>query len=437
MPALLKKIKTEITIPGDKSISHRSVIISALCKGETVVENFLSSEDTQTTVNLLKKTGVDIFWDKTHNRLKVRGFGLFLPAKEKVSLYAGESGTTIRILSGVLSGQKFSSVINSAHSLEKRPMKRITFPLRQMGADIYGRQAEKDEYPPLKINPSGKLKGINYAMPVASAQVKSCLLLAGLYAEGKTTVIEPYPSRDHTERMLSLFNADITKGRRRIVIRKCLLKSPGQIFVPGDFSSAAYFIGLGVLTGNSLILLKKVSLNPTRTGLLRVLRKMGAVIKMQNKQSSYFEPYADIWAKPSRLHGVEVCEAEIASMIDEVPLLLVLACFAEGKTVISGLKELKVKETNRINSMVYNLRKIGGKIEVENYLNQKGQKDCRVIIYGGRRLKPAKIKTFNDHRTAMSMAIAVLSLGARPVLDNEYCINKSFPDFLNIINSAA
>jgi 3-phosphoshikimate 1-carboxyvinyltransferase len=428
----LENIKTQIEIPPDKSISHRAVIISSIAKGKTVIKPFLLSDDTIATLECVKKCGV-----KTNlgaNKLVVEGKGLYFPVRKKTTrLYAKESGTTMRVLSGVLAGQKTPFLFTAASALEMRPMGRITVPLRAMRADIVGKTKKNEEYPPLTIKPVNKLKGIRYKLPIASAQVKSALIFASLYAKGKTEVIEPMRSRDHTERMLLEFGAKLRKKGKLIACEPSQLRSPGSIFIPSDFSSAAFFIVLGLILQKSELLIKDVNVNPTRCGLLKVLKRMGANIKMINKKD-YYEPYADILVKSSRLSGVEVKESEIPLMIDEIPILCVAASFARGKTRILGVGELKVKETDRIKALVYNLKKAGVKIASQQYV-KGGRKNWKIIIEGNKKIKPGRFRSFSDHRTAMSMIVLGKALNKPSSIDDTKCINKSFPQFVSLIES--
>ncbi len=429
-----KKIRASLRIEGDKSISHRAVILSSLSEQTTKIINFLDSQDTLTTLEAFEELGVEIKYKKSKRELFVKGRGKYLNSPD-VTLQMKNSGTTIRLISGVLSAQKFSSTLEAYPSLKRRPMRRIAEPLRRMGANIKGRLKDEEEYPPLRIKPVSFLKGIEYRLPVASAQVKSCLLLASLYAKGPTLIYEPYKSRDHTERMLKVFGAKIKVKAETIRIENSDLKSPSQIFIPNDFSSASFFIALAVLFKDSKLLLEKISLNPSRIGFLRVLKRMGAKVEFKNIRRSYFEPYADILVKTSPLKGVEVKEEEIPFMIDELPLLFVLASFAKGTTQIYGLKELRVKETDRIKSMEDNLKRMGVNFRVRGYINSKREQDLMVEIKGGTKFRETFLKSFLDHRTAMSLIIASLALKREAVIDNVACINKSFPKFLSTLRS--
>ena len=431
-----KILNAVITLPGDKSLSHRAVMLSAIAKGTTTICNFLDSDDTLVTLNAFKRLGVAIAYDRKNATVIVRGKGKFLKPKAR-TLALQESGTTIRLIAGLLSGQKFQTTLTAGPLLKKRPMKRITEPLRLMGADIRGRQKGANEYPPLTIRPAKALEGAAHRLKLASAQVKSCLLLAGLYAKGATKVAEPYQSRDHTERMLKSFKAAIAVRPRMTTIRNSTLRSPKRIFIPSDFSSASFFIVLGLLTKGSKFILKRVSINPTRLGLLKVLKRMGAKITLQNIQREG-EPYADIVVTSSPLRATTIKVSEVPRMIDELPLVFVVASFAKGVTSFYGLKELQVKEADRVASMEYNLKKMGVAFEVNKYTTPKGTTDVMVKIMGPSRLtKSTLIKSFGDHRTAMSMIIAHLAMGSSARIDDIRCIAKSFPGFLQIVNNLA
>jgi 3-phosphoshikimate 1-carboxyvinyltransferase len=303
-----------------------------------------------------------------------------------------------------------------------------------MGADIRGITTIFEEYPPLEINPVKALKGIKYKLPVASAQVKSAIIFASLYAKGRTQILEPIATRDHTEKMLGFFGAKITRKDKRILCLPSRLTAPKEeIFIPSDFSSAAFFIILGLIIKDSELLIKNVNINPTRAALLKVLKRMGADIKLLNKKE-YFEPYADILVKSSRLRGTQVQKHEIPLMIDEIPVLCTAASFAKGKTVINGIKELKVKETDRINSLLYNLRQAGVKVDAYA-LTHKKKEDWRIDIQGGIKTKRGDFKSFYDHRTAMSAVILGANLAEQSSVDDIECINKSFPQFISIMDS--
>ena len=431
----LEKINAQIDIPADKSISHRALMLSSLCRGKTIIKNYLESEDTLATLRCMQKMGVKAKLDKKNKTLTVEGKGIYFPRKGKAVINAGESGTTMRILSGLLCGQKFAVKFDAKPSLKKRPMRRIVEPLRQMGAKITGAEKIGNIFPPLTIKPVKQLTGIRFKSKIPSAQVKSAVLLAGLYAKNETIVCEPHQSRDHTERMLKLFGANIELKDCLTVIKPGKkLVSPKNIFVPADFSSAAFFIVLALILKNSSLVVKNVNINRTRTGLLRVLERMGANIEIINRHNEY-EPYADILVKSSALKGTIVTEGEIPLMIDEVPVLCVAAAFASGRSAIFGVKELKVKETDRINSMAANLKAAGVNIWAGPTKNKLGVDDYAIIIEGLNPVRPANFKSFNDHRTAMSMIVFGIGSGAGGKLDDVKCINKSFPEFISIMDS--
>ncbi|MCD6583288.1 MAG: 3-phosphoshikimate 1-carboxyvinyltransferase [Candidatus Omnitrophica bacterium] len=424
------RVKKEITIPGDKSISHRALLISSLARGKTKIINFLDSQDTLATLECLRKLNVEIKYTKGRSQVEVNSRGPLFKISKRVKLNAYESGTTIRLLSGILVAQRFSSLLDAKGSLRKRPMMRITYPLRLMGGKIKGKTEGKEEYPPLEIDSTDFLSGIEYKLPQASAQVKSAIIFASLFCRGRTKIVEPQCSRDHTERMLKLFGAKLKKVSNSITIEKSKLVSPGEIFIPSDISSASFFIALGLLLKDSEILIRNVGLNHTRVGFLDVLKRMGANIKVFNRKN-YFEPYGDVLVKSSQLKGVEVEEKEIPLMIDELPILMVCASFAKGKTIIKGLRELKVKETDRLSSMVYNLKKAGVDIKSTPYK----KKNWKVEVGGKRKINSVKFRSFSDHRTAMSLVIFGMASQKSFYLDDVTCIDKSFPEFTFIINS--
>jgi 3-phosphoshikimate 1-carboxyvinyltransferase len=443
-------LKGEITLPGDKSIAHRAVIISALACGKTVISNFPVNQDCLATLNALKKLGLKIIRNNSRT-ITVFGKDLHGLTGPKSPVFVGESGTTLRLLLGVLAGQNFSAKLIVAKSLSNRPMLRVNAPLRMMGAEITakrlpagrlppacrtgrdgqgqaGLSADKEEYPPLTIS-GGSLKAITYKMPVASAQVKSAILLGGLYACGRTKVIEPIKTRDHTERMLKIFKADIKVKQNNIVIKGGhKLVSPGRIYIPGDISSASFFIVGAAILPDSRLLIKNVSLNPSRLGIINVLKRMNADIKVQQSALRSTEPAGDILIKSSKLKGITVKKKEIPSLIDELPILMVAACLAKGKAVFEGVRELRVKETDRIRSMLENLTQMGANIKVAKYAESEN-----IVIEGGKKLKGAKVRSFSDHRTAMSMVIAGLVASGTTSIDSLDSINKSFPDFLTLL----
>jgi 3-phosphoshikimate 1-carboxyvinyltransferase len=443
-----KRIKGEVLLPGDKSIANRAVIISSISPGKTVIENFPPNEDCLYTVKTFKELGIKIKQNRHLKNITVYGNGLYGLKAPKGPVFCGDSGTTMRLTLGILAGQSFSVTLAAGKSLSRRPMLRVAVPLRIMGAIIKSEAAclppacrtgrdkqpgqKSEEYPPITIK-GGNLKPITYRMPVASAQVKSAILLAGLYAEGKTSVIEPLKSRDHSERMLKLFKAGIKVNATTVVIKGDReLVSPGRVFIPGDISSASFFMVLGAILPDSSILIKNVNLNPTRMGIIKVLKRMGAdlQVRSQEPEARSWEPMGDLTVKSSNLRPVVVKYNEIPSLIDELPILMVAACFAKGKSVFEGVKELRVKETDRISSMTENLMIMGADLQVANSLTSD-----KIIIQGKGKLTGAKVKSFGDHRTAMSMIVAGLAAEGSTHIDNVECINKSFPNFLTILKS--
>jgi len=434
-------IRGKIFLSGDKSICHRGLIISSLCKSKTIIKNFSLNQDCIITSKAIQQLGIKITMSQRRFgacTLIVYAKGMYGLESTRKPLYMGESGTSMRLLAGLLAGQRFSSYLTAAESLGKRPMKRITQPLRLMGANIKSKlkviKSKSEEYPPLAIS-SANLRAINYRLPLPSAQVKSAILLAGLYAKGKTCIIEPVKSRDHTERMLKLFKANINLGKSRITVKGSQLYSPGTIEIPGDVSSASFFIVGASLLGGSRITIKSVGLNPTRIGLLKVLKRMGANVrikyrKLKNKNA---ESIGDLIIKGSNLGGVVIKSSEVPSLIDELPVFMVAACLAKGKTFINGVQELRVKETDRINSMVTNLGKMGADIK-SKVQRTKGKIKESIVINGVDSLKGAKLNSFGDHRTAMSLAIAALCAKNESALYGIDSIKKSFPNFLEILS---
>ena len=407
----MRSVKGEITVPGDKSISHRAVMLGALADGTTHISGFLKGADCLSTIDCFRKMGIDIEVDG--NNVTVHGKGLHGLKKPSETLYTGNSGTTTRLLCGILSGQPFDTSITGDASICKRPMGRVTKPLSLMGADI------ENEYCPLHIH--GKaLKGTEYNMTVASAQVKTALILAALYAEGDTIIHEIEKSRDHTEVMLSAMGADIKVNGLTIKVGKTEKLAPQDIVVPGDISSAAFFMVLGAVMPNSEITIKNVGINPTRTGIIDVFEDMGADMKLVNKRSAAGEPVADIIIRSSKLKGTTICGSVIPRLIDELPVIAVASVFAEGKTVIKDAEELKVKETNRIRAVVDEFKKCGIDI-IET--------DDGMIINGGKPIHGADFKTYGDHRMAMSLAILAQLADGDSTLDDSKCVDVSYPTF--------
>jgi len=410
------KLKGNISVPGDKSISHRSLILGSIAQGETQIHNFLNSLDCLKTLECMRALRVEIK-SGCDNYIKIKGKGLYGLQEPKDIIDVGNSGTTIRLLTGLLSGQNFYSVLSGDDSIRKRPMKRVVQPLRLMGADIWGR--ENGQLAPLSIN-GWRLNPIRYTLPVASAQVKSALLLAGLYATGETVIKEPLPTRDHTERMLEIMQADIKISPSEIKIKSGKELKGTEIFIPGDISSAAYFIVAASVLKGSQIIIKQVGINPTRTGIIGILNKMEAKIDILNHQIKSNEPQADLRIEYSELKGVEIKEEIVPFLIDELPLIAVVATQAKGKTVVSGAKELRVKETDRIKAIVNELRKMGANIE---------EREDGFMVKGPSKLQGAICESYNDHRIAMSLAVAALLAEGKTIITNSECIDISFPGF--------
>jgi len=421
----INKLKGNIAVPGDKSISHRSLILGSISQGETRVYNLLNSLDCLRTLGCMQALGVKIELDE-NNSIKIKGKGLYGLQEPKDILDVGNSGTTIRLLTGLLSGQDFYSVLNGDASIRKRPMKRVVEPLRLMGAAIWGR--ENGRLTPLSIK-GKKLSPLRYTLPVASAQVKSALLLAGLYTAGETVIKEPLTTRDHTERMLEIMEADIKISPPEVKVMGGKELKGADIFIPGDISSAAYFIVAASILKGSQITIKQVGVNPTRTGIIEILKKMGAKIDILNHQIKSNESQADLKIEYSELKGVEIRKGEVPLLIDELPLIAVAASQAQGKTVVSGAKELRVKETDRIKAIVSELKKM--RVDIK-------EKEDGFIIEGPSKLKGAVCESYNDHRIAMSLAVAALLAEGKTVIKNPECIDISFPGFektlQNLIN---
>ncbi|NNG65896.1 3-phosphoshikimate 1-carboxyvinyltransferase [Caldanaerobacter subterraneus] len=406
-------LKGVISVPGDKSISHRAVMIGSIAEGLTEVENFLVAKDTLSTVECMRKLGVDIKLEG--NRVKVYGKGLYLSKSSEV-LDVGNSGTTIRLLMGILAGQEFETILTGDDSIKRRPMGRVIVPLTLMGAKI---EAREGNFAPVKIR-GGKLRGIEYKMPIASAQVKSSIMLASLYAEGMTVIEEPALSRNHTELMLQNFGAKIEIDGKKIFCYPGSKLKGQKIIVPGDISSAAYFIVAANLLPNSDVVIKDVNVNPTRTGIIDVLKGMGGNVELINERYVNNEKIADIVVKSSKLKGIEIGGDLIPKLIDEIPVIAVAAVFAEGTTVIKNAEELKVKESNRIKSITSELGKMGAKIfETEDGM----------IIEGTGFLRGAEVESYNDHRVAMSLWIAGLLAEGRTIIKKAECVDISYPDF--------
>ena len=404
----------ELTVPGDKSISHRAVMFGSLAKGTTRITHFLEGADCLSTISCFRKMGIDI--EKTDGEVLVHGKGLHGLSAPSEILDVGNSGTTTRLISGILAGQDFDCELNGDASIQSRPMKRIMTPLSLMGADI--ESIKGNGCAPLRIR-GKKLHAAHYNSPVASAQVKSCVLLAGMYADSITSVTEPVLSRNHTELMLNYFGAHVNSIDTTASIEPEPFLEARDITVPGDISSAAYFIAAGLLTSGSEILLKNVGINPTRDGMLRICKAMGADITLLNVNDDG-EPTADLLVRTSTLHGTTIGGSVIPALIDEIPMLAVMAAFADGTTIIKDAAELKVKESDRIAVMVENLSRMGADITAT---------DDGMIIHGGRPLHGAEIDSHLDHRIAMSFAVAgTIVDGPLSILGGD-CVNISYPDF--------
>ena len=412
-------LRGTLTVPGDKSISHRAVMFGSLAKGTTRISHFLEGADCLSTITCFRKMGIDI--ERNASEIMVHGKGLHgLSAPDSI-LDVGNSGTTTRLISGILAGQNFISELDGDDSIRTRPMKRIMTPLTSMGADIVSKQ--DNGCVPLVIH--GKtLHGIHYDSPVASAQVKSCVLLAGMYADGITSVTEPFLSRNHTEIMLNYFGAKVTsEGTTASIVPEPTLNGR-EIQVPGDISSAAYFIAAGLLTPGSEILLKNVGINPTRAGILKVCMDMGADITLFN-ESTEGEPTADLLIRTSSLKGTTIEGGIIPTLIDEIPMIAVMAAFAEGQTVIKDAAELKVKETNRIDTVTAGLKAMGADITPT---------DDGMIIEGTGHLGGASIQSYLDHRIAMAFSIAGIAADGETQIIDSQCVDVSYPEFYATLN---
>jgi len=411
------KLHGHCRVAGDKSISHRAIMLGAIAEGETYISGFLQGEDTLATLAAFQSMGVKI--QRNQDVVKIQGVGLHGLKKPENELYLGNSGTSMRLLSGLLAAQSFDTILTGDPSLSKRPMRRVTDPLSKMGAKI---TSTENGTPPLQIFGNQKLQGIEYVMPMASAQVKSSILLAGLYAEGTTCVIEPAPTRDHSERMLQGFGYEIQRHGAQVC-----LKGGGKLFaknidVPADISSAAFFLVGAIISTNSELYIEHVGINPTRTGILDILNLMGANIQILNKREIGGEPVADLLVKSSTLKGIQIPEELVPLAIDEFPAIFIAAACADGETVLTGAEELRVKESDRIQVMADGLQALG----IDAQPTPDG-----MIIRGGQ-LQGGEIDSHGDHRIAMSFAMA--SLRAKNPIKIKDCANvaTSFPDFVEL-----
>ena len=409
----IKKAIGQIKVPGDKSISHRAVMLGSLANGVTEISGFLKGADCLSTIDCFRKMGIDI--DINGENVTVHGNGLRGLKKPDEMLYTGNSGTTTRLLCGILAGQNFDTSITGDVSIQKRPMGRVVQPLSMMGAKI------ENEYCPLYITGT-KLHGIDYKMPVASAQVKTAIILAGLYADGETVIHEIEKSRDHTELMLSAMGADLTVDNLDITVKPTNDLTAVNVDVPGDISSAAFFLVLGAIMPNSQITVTNVGINPTRTGIIDVLKDMGADITLENVHTSAGETVANITVRSSSFKGTTVGGDIIPRLIDELPIIAVAAVFADGQTDIKDAQELKVKETNRIRAVVDEFNKCG--IDIT-------ETDDGMIINGGKSIHGADFKTYGDHRMAMSLTVLAQLADGESTLDDSDCACVSYPTFFD------
>jgi 3-phosphoshikimate 1-carboxyvinyltransferase len=413
------KINGNIKVSGDKSITHRGLILGSIAEGTTTLHNYSKCDDCMSTLEIMEKLGINII--KKESLIKIEGKGLKGLKEPACVLNCNNSGTSMRLLSGLLAGQSFFSVLTGDSSLTKRPMKRIIEPLSLMGAEIIGRDDNK--FAPLAIK-GGKLGAIDYKTHLPSAQVKSSILLASLYAKGNTSVTEPEKSRDHTERMLDLFGAKIEHAGNKITLKGKNKLIAKEISIPGDISSAAFFLVLGSLITDSKITIKNIGINITRIGIIDVLKSMGADISIKNEINKDYEPAADLLVKGRKLKGITITKHIIPTVIDELPIIAVAATQANGTTVIKNAEELRVKETDRIHAIAKGLKEMGAKIE---------EKPDGLIIKGPTKLKGNTCESFGDHRIGMALAVAgIIAEGKTTILESE-CIDISFPEFTTLL----
>jgi 3-phosphoshikimate 1-carboxyvinyltransferase len=420
-----KRLAGIVQIPGDKSISHRTAILGSLAEGITTIDNYLPGKDCASTLKCLRSIGVRIA-KGPNTVVSVHGVGESGFSEPKNVLNAGNSGTTMRLLSGLLAAQPFFSVITGDISLRSRPMKRLIEPLRKMGADIDGRQ--QGSFAPMVIK-GKRLHGMTYALPIPSAQIKSAILLAGLFADGKTTIQQNQISRDHTERLLKLMGAEIETIENNLVLTP--VSKPlklGKIRVPGDISSAAYWLIAGSIHPNATIKITNCGINPTRTGIIDVLLEMGARLKIENRRLEYNEPVADLVVESSQLTATELKGDIIPKLIDEIPILAVAACFAKGTTIIKDAGELRVKESDRIFTTVRELSRLGARIE---------ELPDGMKITGGNKLIGTEVKSYSDHRLAMSLAIAGLVAEGKTIIEKPQSVDISYPGFWEQLDALA
>ncbi len=415
-------IRGSFTVPGDKSISHRALLFSSLAKGKSEIRGLSTGGDVKSTMNCLGQLGVKI--DRAGEIVKVFGEGKLSYSQPASILDAGNSGTTMRLLTGVLAGQKFESAVTGDETLRRRPMQRIVEPLLDMGAKIV---ASDNMTAPLKIFPAPKLRGIRYEMPLPSAQVKSSLILAGMFAEGETTVVEPVESRDHTERMLKLRKIKTPSGIETTISSDFMVE-PAEYDVAGDISSAAFFLAAGAILPNSSVTARGITLNPTRTGFLDVLVMMGAKVKIENIHEAAGEPIGDVTVSHSELSGVEIGGGMIPRLIDELPLIGVMAAYANGETIVRDAHDLRRKESDRIVAVVDNLAAMGAEVQ---------ELDDGFIVVGSGCLKGAEIDSYKDHRIAMAFAVAGLAAEGATIIKNAEWAQISFPEFFETLDKLA
>jgi len=414
-----QKVRGEIAIPGDKSISHRAALFGGMAQGETHITNFLPGQDCLSTLSCLQSLGVE--WERQDTEVWIRGRGLDNWKEPQDILDVGNSGTTMRLLLGVLAGCPFTSTLTGDDSIRSRPMGRVTLPLAEMGAQILGRQDGR--FAPLTVR-GGALKGIDFNSPVASAQVKSAILLAGLRAEGETRVTEPALSRDHTERMLQGFGVELIREGKTVKVKGGAQLVGQEVSVPGDISSAAFFLVLGTLIPDGELLIKNVGINKTRTGILEALWQMGADIQVEEEREECGEPRANLRVRPAQLQGIEIHGEMIPTLIDEIPILALAASLAEGETVIRDAAELRVKETDRIQTVAQGLNKLGAKVE---------ELPDGLRIQGVKALRGGEAESHGDHRLAMTWVVAGLLSQEGVILEGLEAAQVSFPNFMDLI----
>ena len=411
------RLQGHVSLPSDKSIAHRSALLSALGDGTSRIVNYPSSADPQSTLSCLQQLGLEV--EEEEGALLVHGQGLQGLSPPIDAIDCGNSGTTMRLLSGILAGQSFSSTLTGDASLRSRPMQRIADPLNEMGARV----ELTEGHAPIRLHGGQTLQGFEYRLPVASAQVKSCVLLAGLFAEGETTVIEPVPARDHTERMLGLDVVELN-GERHITVRGGQRIEARTWTVPRDFSAAAFLLVAGTIVPGSQLQLNGVGINPSRNALLEVLQAMGADITVQNERSYGGEPIADLTVASADLHGISVSGPLIPNLIDEIPILAVAGAFAEGRTEIRDAAELRVKETDRIAAIAEGLSGLGAQVETF---------EDGLAVTGGRTLKGTTVDSHDDHRIAMALGVAGLAARGTTTIQDAECARISFPGFWKVL----